>query len=96
MAGTADPSFDWWSHCHYVGCCLQLPEYGNRVPIEGLSKLKNPEKKIMGEPRPKPRRALPPEMNANLTLDNISTRWHDMENSTIEFDEKDCSAQVGK
>jgi hypothetical protein len=35
-------------------------------------------------------------MNANLTLDNISTRWHDMENSTIEFDEKDCSAQVGK
>jgi hypothetical protein len=34
-------------------------------PIEGLSKLKNPEKKIMGEPRPKPRRALPPEMNAN-------------------------------
>ena len=47
--------------------------------IEGLPEPKFPDRVITGEALPKPRHALPPELSSDLTLDNVSTRWHEME-----------------
>jgi len=60
--------------------------------IEGLPELKFPDRAIKGEPLPKPRHALPPELSSDLTLDNISTRWHEMESNVTAsgFDESAC------
>jgi len=60
--------------------------------IEGLPELKFPDRAIKGEPLPKPRHALPPELSSDLTLDNISARWHEMESNLTAsgFDESTC------
>jgi hypothetical protein len=58
--------------------------------IEGLSILRLPDTRaIAGEPLPKPRHALPPELSQ---LDNVSARWHEIEdNATVSgFDESAC------
>jgi hypothetical protein len=57
--------------------------------VEGLPELQT------GEPRPKPKGVLPPELNANLTWDNISTRWHqEAETNNTDFDESACPLSV--
>ena len=60
--------------------------------IEGLPELRLPDRAIAGEPLPKPRHALPPELRSDLTLDNVSARWHEIEsNATASgFDESAC------
>jgi hypothetical protein len=51
------------------------------MPVGGLPPLREPEKHIPGEPGPRPLHALPPELNANLTLSNIGSMWwHEAEN----------------
>jgi hypothetical protein len=60
--------------------------------IEGLPEPKFPDRAITGEPLPKPRHALPPELSSDLTLDNVSARWHEMERNVTAsgFDESAC------
>ena len=65
--------------------------------IEGLPELRYPEREIKGEPLPQPKGILPPELNANLTLDNISKIWHHMENNNAiasDFNESTCPSST--
>jgi len=59
--------------------------------VGGLPKLRG-TKELKGAPKPVPT-SLPPELNANTTLDNISSNWHGKAQSTL-FDLSTCEKAI--
>ncbi len=45
-----------------------------------------PKDTLDGEPKPKITNALSPELNIDLSLDDVSTKWRDAENASMTFD----------
>jgi len=68
------------------------PEHIYDSNVHGMPELKL-NQTLNGEPRPKITTALPPEMTKDLSLDDISAKWHEAENATIAlaFNASECT-----
>ncbi len=77
----------------YCDRLLVGPEHMYNSSFYGVSELRS-NNTLDGEPKPKIMNALPPELNMDLTLDDVTTKWREAENKskTLAFDASQCDA----
>jgi len=68
------------------------PEHLYDSNVYGMPELRS-NQTYSGEPRPKFMNALPPEMTLDLSLDDISMKWHEAENASLAlaFNASECT-----